>query len=91
MFVKGLVTLAPAAAAVLVPRNAVQSVAGRDVVFVEQGDALVAVPVRLGAGDADRVEVLSGLEPGQRYVAENAFVIKAELGKDRFGGHGHPH
>jgi len=31
--------------------------------------------------DTERSEITSGLEAGERYVADNSFVIKAELGK----------
>jgi cobalt-zinc-cadmium efflux system membrane fusion protein len=38
----------------------------------------------------DHVEVVDGLEPGDRYVAAGGFSLKAELGKEAFGdGHGH--
>jgi cobalt-zinc-cadmium efflux system membrane fusion protein len=34
--------------------------------------------------------VLTGLNAGQTYIAEGAFVIKSELLKESFGGgHGH--
>ena len=32
-----------------------------------------------GRRDGDWVEIVSGMEPGQRYVAENSFVIKADI------------
>ena len=45
-----------------------------------------SVPVKLHGG----VEVVSGLEPGERFVARGGFSLKAELGKESFGdGHGH--
>jgi cobalt-zinc-cadmium efflux system membrane fusion protein len=44
--------------------------------------------VRLGGRDADQVEVLSGLRPGDVYAAKNSFVVKAELGK-RSAAHEH--
>jgi cobalt-zinc-cadmium efflux system membrane fusion protein len=37
--------------------------------------------VRLGIKDNQRTQVTSGLAAGERYVAENSFIIKAELGK----------
>ena len=36
------------------------------------------------------VEVLDGLEPGEKYVTKGGFTLKAELQKEQFGdGHGH--
>jgi len=44
----------------------------------------------LGKADRQRVEILSGLMPGERYVIKGGFTLKAELGKDSLGdGHGH--
>ena len=37
--------------------------------------------MRAGVRDAERCEITSGIRAGERYVAENSFVIKAELGK----------
>lgn len=91
MFVNAVITVGTDSAAVVVPQSAVQKVDGADVVFVEREDAFVATPVTLGISDGSYIEVLNGLKRGQRYVAENAFAIKAETGKDAFGGHGHAH
>ena len=58
-------------------------VAGDDgVVFVrEGGDKIEARPVELGEADSKFVEIKAGLSAGERYVAENSFVVKAEMGK----------
>ena len=44
--------------------------------------------MKLGRADARYVEVLDGLLPGERYAAQNSFLIKAELGK---AGASHDH
>jgi cobalt-zinc-cadmium efflux system membrane fusion protein len=64
----------------VVPRNAVVSVDGRSTVFVSR-DATSAEPraVVLGARDASRVEVTSGIQPGDRIVVEGVFALKSEL------------
>jgi len=66
---------------VLVPRTAVQEIEGESVVFVRTPEGFEKREVVLGRGDQDGVEVVFGLEPGERYAAANTFVLKAELGK----------
>ncbi len=68
-------------AAIVVPEEAIQSVEGRDVVFVRTGQGFRAVPVTLGRRSAGRVEVLTGLSGGQMIASRQAFLLKAELGK----------
>ena len=79
-------------ASVVIGRDALQVVDDENVVFVEDGDGFVPTPVRLGRSDRDRVAVLSGLAPGQRYVEQGAFELKAHIvtsGIDPHAGHGH--
>jgi cobalt-zinc-cadmium efflux system membrane fusion protein len=37
--------------------------------------------------DAKHIEVKEGLSAGERYVAENSFVVKAEIGKGEADHH----
>ena len=50
-------------------------------VFTAQGLVFDAQVVELGTNDGNYVQVLSGLNAGDRYVARNSFLLKAELGK----------
>ena len=61
---------------------------GRDVVFVRTKDGVRAQQVTVGQRSAGRVEILSGLKPGQIVATKNAFLLKAELGKGETE-HGH--
>jgi Cu(I)/Ag(I) efflux system membrane fusion protein len=62
-----------------VPSAAVVDDGSRQVVFVSKGNGLFEPrPVKLGARNADRVEVLSGLNDGERVVAAGNFLIDAE-------------
>ena len=54
---------------------------GQDVVFIQSGDAYEARAVTLGMTDGQYVEIVDGLRPGVRYVAENSYLIKADLEK----------
>lgn len=67
--------------ALVVPAEAVQSVEGRDVVFVRTPTGFRAQPVRTGARSGDRVEIVEGIAAGTRIAGRNAFLLKAELGR----------
>ena len=58
---------------------------GDEVVFVETNEGFEPLPVVVGRRTRDHVEVLSGLETGDRYIAKGGFSLKAELGKSAFG------
>jgi cobalt-zinc-cadmium efflux system membrane fusion protein len=88
LFVTGEVEVAVSEVPVAVETGALQRLGDRDVVFIAEGDLLEAQPVVLGRRDAERVEIVSGLAPGQAYVAAGSFIVKAEAGKS---GAGHDH
>ena len=67
--------------AIVVPDEAVQSIQGRDAVFVRTSAGFQVRPVNLGRRSAGRVEIASGLESGEAVATRNAFLLKAELGK----------
>ncbi|URD61095.1 efflux RND transporter periplasmic adaptor subunit [Sphingomonas sp. KRR8] len=67
--------------AIVVPEDAVQSLEGRDVVFVRTGQGFRAQTVTLGQRSSGRIEILKGLEPGSVIATTNAFLLKAELAK----------
>ena len=70
--------------------NAIQNFEGQKVVFVKEGEGFRPQPVTIGKTNTNYTEILSGLQDGQTYIAEGAFVIKSELLKESFGGgHGH--
>lgn len=61
---------------------AVQTVDGREVVFVRSADGFELRPVRLGRRDGEQVEILEGVAAGEQVAVRNSFVLKAELGKE---------
>lgn len=67
--------------AIVVPEESVQSVNGADVAFIRTPQGFRAQQVRTGQRSAGRVEIASGLKPGQVVATTNAFLLKAELGK----------
>lgn len=66
---------------VAVPVDAIQTLDDKSVIFVQYGNQFEARPLELGRSDGQWVEVLHGLLPGEKYVAHNSFILKAELGK----------
>lgn len=88
LFASGTITLAEQPVELAVRLSALQSVDGRTVVFVRNGDAFEPRDVETGARDADFAEVVFGLMPGDVYAARNSFVVKAELAK---GSASHEH
>lgn len=74
--------------ALAVPASAVHSVEDKPSVFRAVEGGFRAVPVKTGRSDGKRVEILEGLQAGDRVATENAFILKAELGKSS-AEHGH--
>ena len=68
--------------------DAVQTLRDSPVVFGRYGSQFEARPVELGRTDGKLIEVIGGLEPGERYAARNSFLIKADIGK---AGASHDH
>jgi cobalt-zinc-cadmium efflux system membrane fusion protein len=77
-----------AAAAVVVPRIALQRHDGAAVVFVAADGVFAPRPVTVGRLGRTSAEILAGLRAGERVAAANSFLIKAELEKGA-GGHDH--
>ncbi|MDN8227781.1 efflux RND transporter periplasmic adaptor subunit [Acinetobacter baumannii] len=77
-----------------VKAQAVQQVEGKDVIFtpkiVKTGFEFEPVTVQLGqrSKDGQWVEVVKGINPNQRYVADGSFLLKSELEKGE-AEHGH--
>ncbi len=93
MFIRARIAVALEDSVITVERDAIQNLDGETVVFRPgPNNSFTNVPVSLGRRGGHYVEVLSGLEEGQRYVAGGAFEIKATIvtsGMDPHAGHGH--
>jgi len=65
---------------IAIPRKAVQQIDGQPGVFVEKAPgSYLALPVELGRGDGDLLEITRGLLEGDRVVTQGGFVLKSEL------------
>lgn len=82
MNIRADVVLSEKEAPLAVKTEAIQRMEGNMVVFVqEEGGTYKAHPVETGMSDSQWTEIKSGLSAGQRYVAKNSFVVKADIGK----------
>lgn len=81
LYVTALVALAESEASVAVRNAALQTVEGSTAVFVEGEHGFEARNVEIGRSDDEYTEILTGLTAGETYVADNSFILKAELGK----------
>lgn len=72
---------ATAGTSISLPEEAVQSVEGRESVFVQTAKGFLATNVTIGQRSGGRVEIVAGLKPGQTVATRGAFLLKAELGK----------
>jgi Cu(I)/Ag(I) efflux system membrane fusion protein len=77
---------------ITVPRDAVVDTGAQQHVFVASGDRFEPRVVTLGVQLADRVEIRSGLEAGERIVAAGVFLLDSESRLRATGGAGgHSH
>lgn len=83
-----------------IPRSALQGDAGEKYVFIadyELENAFVKTPVQIGAQNDERVEILSGLLPGDQVVTKGAYALSfagagsVSLREALDAAHGHPH
>jgi cobalt-zinc-cadmium efflux system membrane fusion protein len=66
--------------AVVVPGIAVQSIDGSPAVFLADGaGGFRAHPVKVGTEADGQVEIVAGVQAGDRVVADGSFVLKSEL------------
>jgi cobalt-zinc-cadmium efflux system membrane fusion protein len=92
MFVTCQVTTDTPSVPVAIRRSATQKIEGRTVAFVWTDDGFEPRDLTLGRHDTEFVEVLSGIEPGERYVSERSFLLKSHLEKSAIDPHsGHNH
>jgi RND family efflux transporter MFP subunit len=66
----------PARRLVLIPKNAIRTSGSDTTVFVVRGAVVEQRAIRTGGADGDRVEVISGLQSGERVVAPVPDTLK---------------
>ncbi|MBP7140651.1 MAG: efflux RND transporter periplasmic adaptor subunit [Opitutaceae bacterium] len=88
LYVKAEITLAEETVPVAVTESGLQTLFDFTVVFSQHGDVYQARPLELGRRSGGYAEVRKGLRAGERYVTENSYLIKADIGK---AGAAHEH
>jgi cobalt-zinc-cadmium efflux system membrane fusion protein len=86
--VHAVVQLPPHEAPLAVKTTGLQAFRDFTVVFAQVGNTYEVRMLELGRTDGDFVEVLGGLDPGERYVTANSFLVKADAMKS---GASHDH
>lgn len=88
LFVTGEIIVEEAEVPVAVKASALQTFRDWEVVFMADGGMFEIAILELGRRDGEWAEVVSGLNAGQKYAAENSFIIKADILKS---GASHDH
>lgn len=88
MTVTATVTIDERTVPLAVEESALQRFRDFTVVFAQVGETYEVRMLELGDRDGEYAEVLSGLKPGTRYVAEQSYLIRADIEKS---GASHDH
>jgi len=77
---------------VTIPEVALVDDGGRPIVFIQrEGEAFVRRPVGIGYRQAGLVEIISGVEAGDRVVTRGAYLIRLSTLSTQIPAHGHVH
>jgi cobalt-zinc-cadmium efflux system membrane fusion protein len=86
MFARARIVVRRTEGAVLVPRDAIQYLEGKPLVFVQRAEDLFEVrSVILGVGTGRHREVLAGLQPHEPVAVSRAFALKSAMLISRLG------
>ncbi|MEN8167542.1 MAG: efflux RND transporter periplasmic adaptor subunit [Pseudomonadota bacterium] len=92
MFANARVFTGETRSGLAVPSSAIFDDAGQEVVYVMlDGESFQRRIVRLGIRDTDRIQLLSGVQPGERVVSRGAYLLRLAATSPAEAGHGHAH
>ncbi|AQQ71850.1 Cation efflux system protein CzcB [Limihaloglobus sulfuriphilus] len=92
LYINALVDVSYKNCEVVVPAGAVQRLENKKCVFVKTDAGFEPVFIETGMENAEKLEVIAGLEPGMEYVVKGGFSLKAKIVTstlDSHAGHGH--
>ncbi len=85
LFVEGKVVLEEVPVPVAVKASALQAVDEKPVVFIEVAKSFEVREVEPGERDDEYIQIKSGVAAGEKYAAENSFLLKSELARPEPG------
>jgi membrane fusion protein, heavy metal efflux system len=85
LFIDGRIVLEEVPVQVAVKASALQTLEQKPVVFVTNPKGFEAREVTTGVRDDEYVEIKSGVTAGEKYAAENSFLLKSELARPQPG------
>lgn len=80
-FVKVSIATENQAVPIAIPKDAVQEIDGKEIVFVRVPEGFEKRHAKTGICDNETVEIVSGLNIGEEYASSNTFFLKADLNK----------
>lgn len=90
LFVTGQVVAEKISLPLVIPKSALQTIDEKTIVFVRTDEGFEPKPVTLGKTSETHAQIVAGMKPGQQYVSQGAFTLKAQLAKGGFSaGHSH--
>ncbi|MDR3604572.1 MAG: efflux RND transporter periplasmic adaptor subunit [Syntrophaceae bacterium] len=66
---------------VVVPKTALKNIENKTVTFIRKEGGFEPKIVKRGRVDNSHVEILSGLQAGERFASDGSFILRAEMGK----------
>jgi cobalt-zinc-cadmium efflux system membrane fusion protein len=92
MYARAQVFTAGTQRGIVIPLTSVVDEDGQPVAYVElEGELFERRPLTLGMRQGDRVQVVEGLEPGERVVTRGAYNIRLQAASGAVPAHGHAH
>jgi multidrug efflux pump subunit AcrA (membrane-fusion protein) len=75
-----------------IPASALQDEDGLSVVYVQAGgERFLRRIVQIGARDGDWVQILGGIQPGERVVTLGTHLVRLAASSGKVPEHGHAH
>jgi membrane fusion protein, heavy metal efflux system len=92
MFVRAQVFTSSFVRGLVIPLSAVVDEDGQAVAYAElEGELFERRPLKIGTRQGDRVQIVEGLEAGDRVVTRGAYNIRLQAASGAVPAHGHAH